>query len=455
MPELIDILPFIMLGSLAVALFSGLPVALLLAGLGVGFSLIGIAMGEMPLVALLNIPLRVFDSISHSLVYPAVPMLLFMGVALEKSGIAADLLTCLEYLFRGVPAGMAIAVTLLGIVLAPSAGLVGASVATLALIAMPTLLRHGYGAPLASGIVTASGTIGLILPPAIMLFFLAERIRLPIGNIFLSTLLPAGLLAAGYIVYFVIAYRRRPQAAAAAHEKPVDGAFAWALFLIRGLVLPAALIFAVLGSIIFGWATAPQSGAIGAAGGFVLMAVNRRLSWTLFRETIEATVLMTAMVFFIVLAASVFSYPFRYFGGDDAVAVLLASLPLGEWGLLLLVLGIVFVLGFFIDWIEITVITLPLLLPALAELEFAGHLADADARKVWIAALLALTLQTSFLTPPFGFALFFLKGAAPPEVRLSDIYRGVVPVIAVQVVCIGLVLAWPILATWLPSLLPK
>jgi TRAP-type mannitol/chloroaromatic compound transport system permease large subunit len=183
--------------------------------------------------------------------------------------------------------------------------------------------------------------------------------------------------------------------------------------------------------------------------------IKRRLNWTVFRETIEATVLMTAMVFFIVLAASVFSYPFRYFGGDDLIAELMAAIPLGEWGMLLLVLGIVFILGFFIDWIEITVITLPLLLPALAELEFAGHLPDPDSRRVWIAALLALTLQTSFLTPPFGFALFFLKGAAPPEVRLSDSYRGVFPIIVVPVVCIDMALAWPVLSTWLPSLLQK
>jgi tripartite ATP-independent transporter DctM subunit len=455
MYELIDILPLIMLATLAVGLFSGLPVAILLAGLGVLFSLIGVAMGEMPVVALLNIPLRAISSISNSLIYPAVPMLLFMGVALEKSGIAADLLSCLEYLFRGIPAGMAIAVTLLGIVLAPSAGLVGASVATLALIALPTLLRHGYGPRLASGVISASGTIGLILPPAIMLFFLAQHVRVPIGNIFLSTLLPAAFLALGYICYFVIAYRLRPEASVLAHKKPVEGAVKWAFFLLRGLILPAALIFAVLGSIIFGWATAPQSGAIGAAGGFFLIVLNGRLNWPIFRETIEATVLMTAMVFFIVLAASVFSYPFRYFGGDDLVADLMASIPLGEWGMLLLVLGIIFVLGFFIDWIEITVITLPILMPVLAGLEFAGHLPDTETRGIWIAALLALTLQTSFLTPPFGFALFFLKGAAPPEVRLGDIYRGVVPVIAVQVIGIALVLSWPVLATWLPSLLPK
>jgi TRAP-type mannitol/chloroaromatic compound transport system permease large subunit len=216
-------------------------------------------------------------------------------------------------------------------------------------------------------------------------------------------------------------------------------------------VLPASLIFLVLGSIIFAWATPPQSGAVGAAGGLLLMLLNGQLRWRLFREVVEGTALMTAMVFFVVLAANIFSYPFRFFSGDEVVSNMLGGLPLGDWGMLLTVIGIIFILGFFIDWIEITIITLPLFLPVLADLDFAVHAGDSAGKALWMATLIALTLQTSFLTPPFGFALFFLKGAAPPEVKITDIYRGIIPIVGMQLLVIVLVLLFPLLAQWLPA----
>jgi len=453
--EFVDILPYAMLASLAVLIFSGLPVAVLLAGLGVGFCLIGIAIGEMPVIALLNIPLRIYGSINGSLIYPTVPMLLFMGMALEKSGIARDLLLALQHLLGRVPAGMAIAVTLLGILLAPTAGVIGASVATLALIALPTMLEQGYRPSLASGVVAAAGTLGLILPPAIMLFFLAGRLRVTIGHMFLAALWPAAILIVLYLLYYVIAAWRsppkHPDSSAVDHWSFGWSPWQWLLFYVRGLVLPAGLIFLVLGSIIFAWATPPQSGAVGAAGGLLLMLLNGRLTWPLFREVIEGAALMTAMVFFVVLAANVFSYPFRFFSGDEVVSQMLGSLAFGDWGMLLTIIGIIFILGFFIDWIEITIITLPLFLPVLADLDFADHAGEGTQGALWLATLIALTLQTSFLTPPFGFALFFLKGAAPPEVKITDIYRGIIPVVGAQLFVIGLVLAFPMIATWLPS----
>jgi tripartite ATP-independent transporter DctM subunit len=454
-PEFVDILPYAMLASLAILIFSGLPVAVLLAGLGVGFCLIGIAVGEMQWIALLNVPLRIYGSISGSLIYPTVPMLLFMGMALEKSGIARDLLLCLQHLFGRVPAGMAIAVTLLGVLLAPTAGVVGASVATLALIALPTMLDQGYRPSLASSVVVAAGTLGLILPPAIMLFFLAGKLRVSIGHMFLAAMWPAAILIVLYVAYYMLAAWRSP-------PKPLNSgtmgdwshgwtSWQWLGFYIRGLVLPAGLIFLVLGSIIFAWATPPQSGAVGAAGGLLLMLLNGRLTWPLFREVVEGTALMTAMVFFVVLAANVFSYPFRCFSGDEVVSGMLQGLALGDWGMLLTIIGIIFVLGFFIDWIEITIITLPLFLPVLADLDFAAHAGDSAGKALWMATLIALTLQTSFLTPPFGFALFFLKGAAPPEVKITDIYRGVIPIVAAQLCVIALVMLFPLLAQWLPA----
>ncbi|MDP6873453.1 MAG: TRAP transporter large permease subunit [Alphaproteobacteria bacterium] len=453
--EFVDILPYAMLAALAILIFSGLPVAILLAGLGIAFSLIGIALDEMPWIALLNVPLRLYGSINGSLIYPTVPMLLFMGMALEKSGIARDLLLCLQHLLRRVPAGMAIAVTLLGVLLAPTAGVVGASVATLALIALPTMLDQGYRSSLASGVVAAAGTLGLILPPAIMLFFLAGKLRVPIGHIFLAAMWPAGILISLYLLYYITAAIISPPTATKGHTEQ-DWSQGWSPwqwfgFYVRGLILPAGLIFLVLGSIIFAWATPSQSGAVGAAGGLLLMLLNRRLTWPLFREAIEGTALMTAMVFFIVMAANIFSYPFRFFSGDEVVSGMLHGLAFGDWGMLLTIIGIIFILGFFIDWIEITVITLPLFLPVLAELDFAAHAGEGTGKALWMATLIALTLQTSFLTPPFGFALFFLKGAAPPEVKITDVYRGIVPVVGAQLFVIGLVMAFPLLASWLPN----
>jgi len=455
MPEFINILPYLMLASLAILIFSGLPVAVLLAGLGVGFCLIGIALGEMQWIALLNVPLRIYGSINGSLIYPTVPMLLFMGIALEKSGIARDLLLCLQHSLGRVPAGMAIAVTFLGILLAPTAGVVGASVATLALIALPTMLDQGYRPALASGVVAAAGTLGLILPPAIMLFFLAGKLRVSIGHMFLATMWPAAILIALYLIYYMLAAWRSPPTPLnkGASQDWSQGwtPWQWLAFYIRGLVLPAGLIFLVLGSIIFAWATPPQSGAVGAAGGLLLMLLNGRLRWPLFREVVEATALMTAMVFFVVLAANVFSYPFRFFSGDEVVSGMLGGLALSDWGMLLTVIGIIFILGFFIDWIEITIITLPLFLPVLADLDFAVHAGDNAGKALWMATLIALTLQTSFLTPPFGFALFFLKGAAPPEVKITDIYRGIIPIVGIQLLVIALVMLFPLLAQWLPA----
>jgi tripartite ATP-independent transporter DctM subunit len=447
---MIEILPIAMLAALAVLLFTGLPVAVLLAGLGVLFSLIGVALGEMPVIALYNIPVRMFGSIGGGLVYPAVVMLLFMGVALEKSGIANDLLRCLQLLLRRVPGGLAVAVILLGVILAPAAGLVGASVVTLALIALPTMLAQGYRPGMATGSVAAAGTVGIILPPAVMLFFLAGQFGVTIGNMFLATLVPGAILIGFYLAYYLVAGLIDPPEGGDA-EPPSMSAGQWFGLLFRGLVLPVGLVSLVLGSIIFGWATPPQSGAVGAAGGILLILLNRRLSWPVIRDVVATTTLLTAMVFFIIMAAAVFSYPFRYFGGDGVISAALAALEMGPWGTLLLIVGIIFVLGFFIDWIEIAVITLPLFVPVLETLDFGAHGGDAAAVMLWMATLVALTLQTSFLTPPFGFALFFLKGAVPPGVSLLDIYRGIVPIVIAQLLGIGLLLAWPEIATWLPA----
>ena len=447
---MIDVLPIVMLAALAVLLFSGLPVAVLLAGIGVLFSLIGVAIGEMPAAALYNIPLRMFGSIRGGLIFPAVVMLLFMGVALEKSGVARDMLLCLKMLLRRVPNGLAVAVILLGVLLAPAAGLVGASVVTLALIALPTMLAQGYRASVATGSVAAAGTVGIILPPAVMLFFLAGQFGVSIGHMLMATVVPGAILIGLYLAYYIISGMIRPPAAATEEDPYPATMRAWSGFIVRGLVMPFGLVALVLASIIFAWATPSQAGAVGAAGGVVLLILNRRLNWTIFLSVVQTTALLAAMVFFIIMAAAVFSYPFRYFGGDSVIAEALASLDFGPWGALLLIAGIIFILGFFIDWIEITVITLPLFMPVLIGLDFSSHAGEGPVAMLWMATIVALTLQTSFLTPPFGFALFFLKGAVPPGVGLGDIYRGIVPIVMAQIAGIALLLAFPKIATWLP-----
>lgn len=446
--QIADAIPFVMLGCLALLLFSGLPVSVVLFGLGTVFSLIGIGLGEMPVPALLLIPAKLSDAVRGSLFYPAVAMLLFMGVALEKSGIAHDMLRSVHLITRRLRAGMIIAVLLIGVVLAPAAGIVGASVVTIALIALPAMLRAGYSAPIATGAVAAAGTVGIILPPAVMLFFLASQFQVPFGSMFMATVVPGALLIVLYAAWYMMA---APRGVGVVDQPGPDTLAGWIWLLIRGLVLPVGLIALVLGSIIMGWATPSQSGAIGAAGALVLVLISGRLSWGLIKELVTTTANLSAMVFLIIMSAAVFSYPFRYFDGDNAIAEALQALSMGPWETLLLIVGIVFVLGFFIDWIEITIITLPLFYPVLLALDFTAHAGPDKSAMLWMAAMMALVLQTSFLTPPFGFALFFLKGAAPPGVSLGDIYRGIVPIVAIQLFVIALVMVVPEIITWLPQ----
>ena len=429
-----DSLPLFMLPVLAAVLFSGYPVAFLLAGVGLLFAGLAVLFDLMPVVALYNLPLRVSASISNSLIYPAVPMLLFMGLALEKSGAAREMLLCLRLLLGRIPAGLAIAVTLLGILLAPAAGLIGASVATLALVALPTMLEQRYkpsfaAGSFAAGSVAAAGTL-----------------------LFLATIVPGLTLAGLFVVYYALRGAFDPELAPPARDTEKMKPGRLVLYVGRSLALPVLLVAGVLGSIIAGWATPTQSGAVGAAGGIMLMVLNRSFTLRRLNEVVIGTTLTTSMVFLIVIAATVFSYPFRYLSGDELVVGLLLATGASDWGVLAFILAIIFVLGFFIDWIEITVITLPIFYPLLVGMDFSVYAGSPQMALVLIAVLIALVLQTSFLTPPFGFALFFVKGAAPPGVTLADVYRGIVPLVGIQLLMLVLVAAFPVLATGLPSL---
>lgn len=446
---LYEYLPALMLITLAVLLFTGFPVGGILAGVGIGFALIGVMIGEFPIPALFLIPYRIYSAVGENLVYPAVPMLLFMGIALEKSGAARELLLCLQKLLARVPGSMCISVILIGLLLAPMAGVVGASVATITLAALPTMLAQRYRPEVATGAIAAAGTLGVIAPPAIMLFFLSDALEATIATVFLAPIIPILVLASVFTIYFVSIDVIRPRAPEPEFED-VDTRSLF-VYILRSLILPVGLIAMVLGAIISGIVAPSEAAAVGAVGAAALIFVYRGFDFSLLREALHRTMTITAMVFFVVLGASVFSLVFRYYDGDDMAVGLFEGLALSDFSILLIVLLILFILGFFIDWIEIILVSLPILYPVIRELDFAAYVGSASLAKVWIAALIALVLQTSFLTPPFGFALFFLKGSAPPEINMLHIYRGVVPLVLLQLVVIGAVLLMPGIATWLPS----
>ncbi len=445
---LIDYFPLLMLLTLAVLLFTGFPVGGILAGVGIGFALIGLVIDEVPLASLFLVPYKIYSAIGENLIYPAVPMLLFMGVALEISGAARELLLCLQRILTRVPGNMCVSVILIGLLLAPMAGVIGASVATITLAALPTMLEQRYRGEVATGAIAAAGTLGVIAPPAIMLFFLSDALDLTIANMFLAPIMPILGLALAFGTYFIMADIIWP--------RPVDKSLndtdygPLLIHILRSLVLPVGLVALVLGSIIAGWVAPSESAAVGAVGASFLIFLNRGFDLSLLRLALFRTMTITGMVFFVVMGASLFSLVFRFYGGDDIATGLFESLALPDYGTLAVILLILFVLGFFIDWIEITLVSLPILYPAIKALDFAQYVGSDQLGRLWIGALIALVLQTSFLTPPFGFALFFLKGSAPPQIRMLTIYRGVIPLVLIQLLMIGLVLTFPAITTWLP-----
>ena len=447
---LTDYLPLIMLGALAALIFTGFPVAFVLAGVGVAAMLLALMLGTFPDSAFYNVPARIYGNFSRSWIYPAVAMFLFMGVALERSGIAREMLNCLHLILRRVPGSVALTVTFIGILLAPTAGLVGASVGMLTVIALPAMIRLGYPTSVAASAVAAGGTVGLIMPPGLMLIFLATHIGVTVGEMFMSTVYPGLLLIGAYFMYFltrgVISSSMR--ASTVVVEQLSTESFV--LYILRSLVLPVVLVAAVLGSIVAGWATTSQSAAVGAVGSVLLMVLNGSFTIRRFNGVLLVTVEITVMVILIILAAQVFSYPFRFFNGDELVSDFVRGLGQGDWGVLLTVLFIIFLLGFFIDWIEITVITLPIFLPILNALNFEAYTGSPGNSAIWLGVLIALVLQTSFLPPPFGFALFHIRAAAPPSVGLGEIYRGAAPVLGIQIAVIVLVIMFPMLSTQLP-----
>lgn len=442
-----EFLALLMLLAFIGLVFSGYPVAWILAGLAIVFTAIaivvdvdlGVAIGVDWDYTSLSIE-RVWN-VMENWVMVALPMFIFMGLMLDRSGIANQLMTSFAKLFGRVNGGLAISVTFIGVLLAATTGIIGASVVLLALLGLPIMLRQGYDASLASGTVCAVGTLGILIPPSIMLVLMADRMAMSVGDLFLGAVFPGLLLGGLYVLYLVGRGLIRPESAPKA---TAEGEFDLKalLDLVVAIVPPAFLIFAVLGSIFFGVATPTEAAGVGAAGAMLLAWIKGALTRDVIKEVIVETSNTTAFIFAVLIGATAFALVLRGLGGDELISRSLMGLPFGPVGIIATILFATFILGFFLDWIELTLIILPLVAPVVVSLGF---------DPVWFTVLFAVCLQTSFLTPPVGFAIFYLKGVAPPGISVRTIYRGVVPFIALQIIGLAMIFYWDSLVTWLPK----
>ncbi|MEJ2127269.1 MAG: TRAP transporter large permease subunit [Woeseiaceae bacterium] len=442
--------------SVIVILLAGFPVAFTLGGTALIFAAIGVAAGEFHEALLSGLPNRVFGIMNNETLI-AVPLFVFMGVTLERARIAEELLETLSGLFGSLRGGLGISVTLVGMLLAASTGIVGATVVTMGLLSLPTMLRRGYSAEISTGTICASGTLGQIIPPSIILVMLGDVMTsayqqaqtdmgvfspktVSVGDLFAGAMIPGLLLVLLYVIYIVVVAIIKPNSMPAHVRDP--GASVTFGQVLRALLPPLALIFAVLGSILAGLATPTEAAGVGAMGALLLALARKQLDLPRLREVMQSTLRISSMVFLILVGASVFSLVFRGFGGDDAVQSLLEALPGGVIGAVVVVMLVMFLLGFVLDFIEITFVVVPIVGPVLLAMGL---------DPVWLGIMIAINLQTSFLTPPFGFALFYLRGVAPPEVTTPQIYRGVIPFVAIQIFALLLLALFPELVTWLPA----
>ncbi len=441
--------------AVCLLLMFGFPVAFTLAGTALGFATLGTLLGAFDPGYLTAITPRIFGVMSNETLV-AVPLFVLMGNILERAKIAEDLLTNMARLFGSLPGGLGISVVLVGALLAASTGIVGATVVTMGLLSLPTMLRAGYQPALATGAICATGTLGQIIPPSIALVLLGDVISsayqqaqlklgvintatISVGDLFVGAIVPGAILVVLYVLYTGLTGLLAPQKAPRATVEPIA-----AVTLLLGLIPPLALIALVLGSILLGAATPTEAAGVGAVGALVLALLRGQMDWSRLADVSRSTLRITSMVFMILMGAAVFSLVFRGFGGDALVEEFLGDLHGGPNGALLLVMVFIFLLGFILDFIEITFVVVPIVAPVLLAMGF---------DPVWLGIMIALNLQTSFLTPPFGFALFYLRGVAPENVATGDIYRGVVPFILIQLLLLFALWQWPTLVTGLPQAL--
>ncbi|MEL6263221.1 MAG: TRAP transporter large permease subunit [Cyanobacteria bacterium J06626_6] len=434
--------PAMFAGALAL-LSLGYPVAFSLGGVAILFGLLGIVFGVFDPVFLTAMPQRIFG-IMNNFTLLAIPYFIFMGAMLEKSGIAEDLLETMGSLFGRIRGGLAVAVVVVGALLAATTGVVAATVVTMGLISLPTMLRYGYNKDLATGVIAASGTLGQIIPPSIVLVVLADQLGISVGDLFLGSVIPGLMMAGAFVVHVLAIALIRPDLAPAlpAELTNIRGR-ALTTKIIKVMVPPLALIVLVLGSIFFGVATPTEAGALGCFGAIILAALKGQLKIGELREVCDRTLRTTSMVIFILLGSTAFSLVFRGLRGDRFIFNALTNLPGGEVGFLLVSMATIFLLGFFIDFFEIAFIVVPLFAPIAQQLGI---------DLVWYGVIIGANMQTSFLTPPFGFALFYLRGVAPKEIATGNLYRGVIPFIALQLLVLVAIITFPQLVSWLPSL---
>lgn len=443
-------LAMLMVVSLLAGIFTGYPVAFLLGGLGIIFAFIG----DIPVPFLATVGSRIYGGVVENWLMIAIPLFVFMGLMLESSGVARRLLLTLQRVFGRTPGGLAISVAILGVVMAASTGIIGASVVMLGLLALPVMMRQGYHPEMACGVIAASGTLGILIPPSIMLVLMGSILQVSVGDLFKAALIPGLLLGALYVAYLLIIARIKPHWAPLPDLDATDtDTSPLMLALARDLFGPCVLIFAVLGSIMAGIATPTEAAAIGALGSVILALLMRSISWNTLSKTVQETARTSAMILFVVIGATSFSVVFKRLGGDYMIEALITGTGLGPYGLLLLIMGLIFVLGFFLEWIEISFVVLPLVAPVVEILDFGLGLSS-QAILIWFAILVAINLQTSFLTPPFGYALFYLKGITEGKIGIGTIYRSIIPFVLLQITGLALCIFFPAIALWLPGLLP-
>jgi tripartite ATP-independent transporter DctM subunit len=447
-------LALVMFVSMFVFIFLGYPVAFIMGGLALAFALIGASAGAFNLVGLSDIVLRMWGGVANDPVLASIPMFIFMGAILERSGSARAMLQATEVLLKRCPGALAVSVMVMGTILAAPIGVVGAAVITLSVIALPQMLAAGYDKRLAIGTIASAGTLGILIPPAIMLVVMAEMLATSAGNLFLATIMPGFLLSGLYILYILGVAIFKP---GATPKLPPDygphtrGEFWMTLW--KGMFPMTALLVVVLGSIFFGWATPTESGAVGVVGSMLIAALNGRLELKMMQEAIYSSCRANGLVFLIFLGATGFSYVFRVLGGDDLMISTLAYFGIDtKWEMLAFVMVLIFLLGFPFEWIEICLIVLPVFGPIIGKYDFSDHLGSNMGLMTWFGTLVAVNLQTAFMTPPFGATLFYMKGTVPPGVTMTDVFRAMYPFVALQVVGLMLCIWFPAISLWLPRL---
>ena len=435
--------PLMFAGALVLLSF-GYPVAFALGGVAILFGLLGISLGVFDPIFLTAMPQRIFGIMANYTLL-AIPYFIFLGSMLEKSGIAENLLETMGILLGRLRGGLALAVVVVGALLAATTGVVAATVVAMGLISLPIMLRYGYDKRLATGVIAASGTLGQIIPPSVVLVVLGDQLGVSVGDLFIGSAIPGLMMAGAFAIHVVVVAFLKPEVAPALPEDVRAAAGKdMGKRVVQVMIPPLLLVLLVLGSIFFGIATPTEAGAIGCLGAIVLAGFNHRLSWRSLWQVCDVTLRITSMVIFILIGSTAFSLVFRGLNGDRFMFDVLTNLPGGEVGFLLVSMLVVFILGFFIDFFEIAFIVVPLFVPVAQKLGL---------NLIWYGVVLGANLQTSFLTPPFGFALFYLRGVAPREVTTGDIYRGVIPFIILQLLVLVAIIVFPGIVSFLPSLI--